>query len=303
MSGAHLWRSELLGECRSVEAPGGTIECFERGEGPTLVFCHGWLANANLWRRVVDRLCDEFRCFALDLPLGSHRTPTQAGADLSPVGVAGLIAAAIERLDLSDATLLGNDSGGAYSQIALTQHGERIGSRVARLVLTSCETPYDEWPPPPFDGLPEAARDPKRLGQLLGALEDPAIRATPAAYGLLTKHPVEEQVSDSYALPPSCSDGVLRDVAAAMAATSTEPIRTAGEALTAESALPTLLIWSSEDEVFPLAHAERYARALKNARLVRIDDAYSFTPEDQPAVVADAIRSFVAQDRAGLSTR
>jgi pimeloyl-ACP methyl ester carboxylesterase len=52
------------------------------------------------------------------------------------------------------------------------------------------------------------------------------------------------------------------------------------------------LIWSSEDEVFPLARAERYADALKHGELVRIDDSYSFTPEDRPDAVAEAIREF-----------
>ncbi len=294
MSDGHRWRSAQLGERRSVDVTGGTIECFERGAGPTLVFSHGWLANANLWRKVVDLLCGEFRCLALDLPLGSHRTPMDADADLSPGGVGALIADAVERLELNEATLVGNDSGGAYSQIALAQHGGRIGDRVSRLVLTSCETPYDEWPPPPFDGLPTAARDPELLGQMLGALEDPEIRATPPAYGLLLKRPVEIEVSDSYALPASRDMGVLRDVAKAMASTSTAPVRAAGEHLIASSDLPVQLIWSSEDEVFPLAHAERYARALKHGELVRIDDAFSFTPEDQPDAVAEAIRQFAA---------
>ncbi len=130
------------------------------------------------------------------------------------------------------------------------------------------------------------------LGQLLSALEDPAIRATPPAYGLLLKHPVEAEVSDSYALPASRDAGVLRDIAKAMASTSTAPVRTAGEHLIASSELPVLLIWSSEDEVFPIAHAERYASALKRGELVRIDDAYSFTPEDSPDAVAKAIRNF-----------
>jgi len=294
MSTTHLWRSDLLGERRSLELAGGEIDYFERGEGPTLVFCHGWLANANLWRKVIDRLASEFRCLALDLPLGSHRTPMRPDADLSPAGVAGLIAEAIELLDLTDVTLVGNDSGGAYSQIALTRHSRKLEDRVSRLVLTSCETPYDEWPPPPFDGLPTAAQDPAVLGELLGALEDPAVRATPVAYGLLLKHRVDAEASDSYALPASRDESVLRDVAKAMAATSTEPVRTAGERLIAEAELPTLLIWSREDEIFPLAHAERYANALAGGRLATIDDAYSFTPEDQPRAVSAAIRDFVA---------
>ncbi len=292
MSEPHRWRSELLGEPLSLELASGTLDYFERGGGPALLFSHGWLANANLWRKVVDVLCDEFRCLTLDLPLGSHRTPMDADADLSPAGVAGLIAAAAERLDLDGVTLVGNDSGGAYAQIALAQHGESLGRRVSRLVLTSCETPYDEWPPQPFDGLPTAASDPEALGQLLATLEDPAVRAIPVAYGLLAKHPLEPQASDSYALPASRNEGVLRDVAKAMASASTAPVRAAGEHLIANSNLPTLLIWSNEDEVFPLAHAERYASALQRGSLVQIEDSFSFTPEDQPAAVAAAIRSF-----------
>ena len=285
------WRSELLGEPLSMAL---TLDYFERGAGPVLLFSHGWLANANLWRKVVETLSDEFRCLVLDLPLGSHRTPMNADADLSPAGVAGLIAAAAERLGLDEVTLVGNDSGGAYSQIALAQHGEILGERVSRLILTSCETPYDEWPPEPFDGLPAAATDPQALGQLLAALEDPAVRAAPVAYGLLTKHPVEPEVSDSYALPASRDEGVLRDVAKAMSSASTAPVRAAGEHLIANSDLPTLLIWSSEDEVFPLTHAERYASALQNGSLVQIKDSFSFTPEDQPAAIAAGIRSFAA---------
>ena len=292
MSASHRRRSDLLGERHSVETHGGVLEYFERGAGPALVFCHGWLANANLWRKVVDLLCGDFRCLTLDLPLGSHRTPMNPDADLSPAGVARSIVEAIEQLDPRKATLVGNDSGGAYSQIALAQHGNRLAERISRLVLTSCETPYDEWPPPPFDGLPAAAGNPEMLGRLLGALEDPAIRTAPPAYGLLLKHPVEPEISDSYALPASRDSGVLRDIAKAMATASTQPIRAAGETLIAESQLPTLLIWSSEDEVFPLAHAERYASALGQGELVRIDDAYSFTPEDQPAAVAAAIKRF-----------
>jgi hypothetical protein len=45
--------------------------------------------------------------------------------------------------------------------------------------------------------------------------------------------------------------------------------------------------------VFPIANAERYARALARGSVARIDDAYSFTPEDQPAALATAIASFV----------
>ena len=63
-------------------------------------------------------------------------------ADLSPPAVADLIADAIEALELDDVTLVGNDSGGAISQLVATRRPERIGA----LVLTSCDA-FDNFPP------------------------------------------------------------------------------------------------------------------------------------------------------------
>lgn len=283
------WRSPLLGERRSLALEQGPLDYYERGEGPVVVFAHGWLANANLWRKVVDLLADRFRCIALDLPLGSHRRPLGADADLSPRGCGALISDALDALDLDDVTLVGNDSGGAYSQIATASSPDRV----ARLVLNSCETPYDEFPPPPFDGLPSVARDEGQLGSLLGALRDPDVRASDAAYGLLIKHPIDTIVSDSYALPPTFDRAILRDTSKVMAAAVSLPVHEAGRRLIETLAIPVLFAWSPEDRVFPIENARRYAAALSQARVESIEDAYSFTPEDQPERLAAAIAAFV----------
>jgi pimeloyl-ACP methyl ester carboxylesterase len=285
----HLWRSPSLGEVRSAALDQGTIEYFRRGVGPTLVFAHGWLANANLWRTVVNQLACDYTCITLDLPLGGHRVAMDEHADLSPTGCGALIVDFLDAVDLDDVTLVGNDSGGAYSQIAAAQRPDRI----AALVLNSCETPYDAFPPPPFDGLPQAAADAKILGQLLGALRDRTIRATPPAYGLLIKHPIDDLVSDSYALPALESELILRDTAKVMSSADAEPVHAAGERLIREYDRPVLFAWGTEDKVFALANAERYCSALANARMQLILDAYSFTPEDQPLVLAQAIAQFV----------
>jgi pimeloyl-ACP methyl ester carboxylesterase len=253
-----------------------------------LVFAHGWLANANLWRNVVDSLSSSFTCVTLDLPLGSHRLEMADRAALDPDGCGALIADALDALDAREATLIGNDSGGAYSQIALAQRPERV----SRLVLTSCETPYDPFPPPPFDALPAAAASPEFLGELLAALRDRSVRRLPAAYGLLAKHPLDELVSDTYALPAVESQAVLRDVCKVMSTARAAPVHAAGEALIASFDRPVLLAWSPEDRVFPIAHARRYAAALADAAVCTIDDAYSFTPEDQPGALAAAIAAF-----------
>jgi pimeloyl-ACP methyl ester carboxylesterase len=288
MNAAAGWRSEQLGDDLRLELAQGPIGCFRRGAGPPLVFCHGWLANANLWRDVVERLAGRFTCICLDLPLGSHRLAMGAEADLTPEGCGELITSALEVLELREVTLIGNDSGGAYSQIALAGHPERVG----RLVLNSCETPYDEFPPPPFDGLPAAARDAETLRSLLSALRDRDVRRLPGAYGLLIKHPIEDHVSDAYALPCLEDDGIMRDLAKVMASASSPPVHAAGGRLIESFHGPVLFAWSREDQVFPPAHAERYAAALRDGRVELLDDAYSFTGEDQPGPLAAAIAGF-----------
>ena len=289
-SSAHLWRSQALGTQEEISLPQGRLQYFRRGGGPTIVFAHGWLANANLWRKVIDRLAGRFTCIALDLPLGAHRVAMRPDADLSPAGCGELISQAIASLELSDVTLVGNDSGGAYSQIAVAEQPQHV----ARLVLNSCETPYSEFPPPPFDGLPAVAKDPAALGQLFEALRDRAIRSTPAAFGLLIKHPLEDVVSDSYALPCVSDQLILRDTAKVMSSATSAPVQEAGRRLIAGFERAVLFAWSPEDRVFAVADARRYCEALHDARLVAIEDGYSFTPEDQPGRLAEEIATFAA---------
>lgn len=268
----------------------GVLQYFDRGDGPVIVFAHGWLANANLWRNVVDRLAFRFRCITLDLPFGSHTIAMEEQADLSPDGCGRLLAEAIEALGLNAVTLVGNDSGGAYSQIAVASATDRV----ARLVLNSCETPFDEFPPPPFDALPAVAADPSQLCALLTALEEPDARRSPLAYGRLIKHPIPREVSDSYALPALRDAGVLRDTARVWSSASSEPVHQAGQRLMEDGELPVLFAWSPEDSIFPVDNARRYASQLRRGEVKLIDDAYAFTPEDQPSRLAQIIAEFAS---------
>jgi pimeloyl-ACP methyl ester carboxylesterase len=290
---AHLYRSPLLGAARMVRVKAGEIRVFDRGSGPAIVFAHGWLGNANLWRKVVDRLADRHRCIALDLPLGAHGTPVDPDADLTPPGCGAIIVDVIEALGLDDVTLVGNDSGGAYSQIGVAARPQRIG----RLVLASCETPDDVFPPPPFTGLPKAAQSTGFLKQAMQGLRTREGRMRPEAFGYLAKHPIEEIVFDAYALPAIEDDRILHDIAKAMRSASETHVQQAGKILTATFRKPVLMAWATDDPVFPLAHARAYAAKFADAQVELIDDAFSFTPEDQPERLAALIAAFIAEPR------
>jgi pimeloyl-ACP methyl ester carboxylesterase len=56
---------------------------------------------------------------------------------------------------------------------------------------------------------------------------------------------------------------------------------------------PVLLAWAPEDRLFPFAHAQRLSEIFPDARLERIEDSYTFVPEDQPERLAALIDAFM----------
>src|SRR6516164_1500497 len=138
---------------QEISLPEGTVHYSDQGIGPTLVFIHGLLANRLLWSRVIPHLVSQFRCIAPDLPLGAHSHPLHPDADLSPLGVAHLVADFLEALDLHEVTLIGNDTGGAICQLVIAHHPERI----SRLVLTNCDA-FEQFFPPLVSPFHDGAR-------------------------------------------------------------------------------------------------------------------------------------------------
>src|SRR3954452_7491138 len=128
-----------------VQLPQGPVRVREEGEGPPIVFIHGLLADGRLWDDVVAPLKASARCIVPDLPLGAHRMALKRDADLTPYGLAKLIADLLAALELHDVTLVANDTGGGLSQILVTRHPDRVG----RLILTPCDA-FENFPPKMF---------------------------------------------------------------------------------------------------------------------------------------------------------
>jgi pimeloyl-ACP methyl ester carboxylesterase len=276
------WRSRELGPVRTLELPGGKLRVHERGEGPPLVFLHGLLVNANLWRKVVARLADDHRCVSLDLPLGSHVEPFP-GSELTPPDLAAIVIAALERLELGAVTLVGNDTGGAITQLVAASRPDLID----RLVLTSCDS-YDTSPPKLFAYLKPFGRLPAALPLAFAPMRLRALRRLPIAFGWLTKRPIDRDAEDSYVFPPLTSGEVRRDLSQVIAGVDPRYTLEAAEQLRSFHR-PVLLAWSAEDKLFPRAHAERLQAGLPEATLEWVEDSYTFSPEDNPDRVSELI--------------
>jgi pimeloyl-ACP methyl ester carboxylesterase len=275
----------------SVQLPQGTVHYTDSGSGEPIVFVHGALVDGKLWRKVVPRLERDFRCVVPDLPLGSHTEAMRPDADLTPPGLARLLAQLLDALDLENVTLVGNDTGGAICQIVATEHPERIG----RLVLTPCDA-FENFPPPAFRYLQVIARVPGGVAMVGQTLRIRALRRTPLAFGWLAKRPIDDEVMDAWAKPLLSDSGVRRDGRKLLLGLSKRYTLEAARKLSSFDR-PTLIAWAPEDRFFKFEHAERLAKIIPGARLERIEDSYTFVSEDQPERLADLIGSFAREPR------
>ena len=280
---------------KHVDLSTARIRYRDVGEGPPIVFVHGLLVDGALWRKVTPALEGEFRCIVPDLPLGAHTIPMNEGADVTPLGLARMVVEFIEKLDLRDVTLVGNDTGGALTQIAITESPERIG----RVVLTPCDA-FDNFLPPMFKGLQILARVQPLLTAFVQPLRLRALRRLPLAFGWLTKRPNSDpEVEDAWVRAFFTRKETRRDVTRILRAIDSKYTEDAAKKLPSFDK-PVLIAWATEDKVFPLEHAHKLADLLPNARVEEIADSYSFVPEDQPERLAELIRDFAgAGARAG----
>jgi pimeloyl-ACP methyl ester carboxylesterase len=268
----------------------GPIHYRDTGSGKPIVFAHGLLVDGTLWRKVTPLLEDRFRCLVPDLPLGSHREAMNPGADLTPPGVARILADFIAALDLQDVTLVGNDTGGAISQLVATNHPERLG----RLVLTPCDA-YENFLPPFFRPLQYAAKVPGLLTTVMQSTRIRAVQRSPLGFGLLiSPDSIDPDVLDSWVRPYMANAGVRRDTIKFLKSISNRYTLEAAERLR-EFDRPTLIAWAPDDRFFKFKYAERLAAAIPDARLVRIENSRTFVSEDQPERLAEEIGSFVAE--------
>jgi pimeloyl-ACP methyl ester carboxylesterase len=282
-------RVDALGQERRVTLEQGEVRYFERGTGRPVVFVHGVFANADLWRAVVPGVADAgFRCLAPDWPLGAHDIPMRPDADLGPTGHADLIAGFLAALDLRDVVLVANDTGGALTQIMLTRHPERVG----RVVLLPSDC-FEYFFPPMFKSLSLLARVPGSLRLLAALLRVRALHRLPMTFGWVTKRPLPPDVVTSYLWPVGRSAGVRRDLRKLLRAVHPRHTLAAAEKL-GEFDRPVLLLWGSEEKLFPIRLARRLAAVLPDARLVEVDDTYTFISEDRPDVVVAQVVEFAS---------
>ncbi|HWX74712.1 MAG TPA: alpha/beta hydrolase [Solirubrobacteraceae bacterium] len=272
-----------------LELSAGVIDYEDTGgAGPVLVLLGGLVMDASVWDPLVALMRGEFRCIVPTLPLGAHRRPMRRDAQLTLAAFARMVEELLERLDLREVTLVGNDHAAA-----LALAGENP-PRVARLVLSSCEA-FENYPPGlPGKNMRLTALVPGGIFLAMNALRVRALRRLPIAFGWMSKRALPDELIDRWLRPLQSERGVRRDLRKYSLGARRRHMLEACERLR-DFSRPALVVWTPEDRVQRPEHGRRLAELLPDSRLVEIGDSYTLIMRDQPGAFARAIGEFVRE--------
>lgn len=241
------------------------------GDGPPVVFIHGFGADLNAWMFTQPALAERHRTVALDLP-GHGGSSRDVGA--GDVGaLAEAVAGALAALGIARAHLVGHSLGGAIAlELAAAQPG-----LVASVTLIASAGLGPEINTGFIDGFVkmERRRDAQDVLRLL--VHDPALLSRTMVEDVLRYKRLDGVAAALATIAGACFPGgrQTQDRTAALAGL----------------AAPVQVIWGRDDRIVPAAHAE----ALRGRVPVHILDNAGHLPQmEKAAEVNRLIGQFIA---------
>ena len=259
-----------------IEVDGAAYHARMTGDGPPVVFLHGFLSTAGVWDPVFDRLEQDFRCVAVDLP-GFGRSAKGAAVPAGVWGRVEWLRALLDALQLDAVTLVGASMGG---QTALA-FASRYPARVRNLVLIA---PFAREPDP------YPARDAWTWPLVVWLFE----RSMFSRKWLAWRQ--RQQMTRPHRLPRGRIDdlfrqtqtpGFLEGIRDGYIQPPVDDLRE----LLAEVRAPVLVLWGAGDRTLSVELGREVAARVPNGRLRVIAGAGHSVQLDEPEIVARAIRT------------
>jgi YbgC/YbaW family acyl-CoA thioester hydrolase len=255
---------------------GVSLAVERRGEGPTILFVHGYPLDRTLWAHQLahlegwQRIALDLRGFGLsDAPDLGYSLPTYADD----------LAALLDALQVDDVVLCGVSMGGYVAFEFLRRHRERVKGLVLMDTRAEADTPEMKRARDQSIAVARehgaAAIAESMLPRLLGA---DTLRRNPS---------IAEQVRATIVATP------VPGIAGALAAMRDRPDSTA--MLGTLDGLPTLVVVGEQDELMPVASHEAMAAAIPGARLAVIPGAGHLPPLEAPEAVTHVLAGFLRQ--------
>jgi pimeloyl-ACP methyl ester carboxylesterase len=273
---------------RTFTRDGAGLSYLDVGEGPAVLFVHGVFMNALLWRKEIAALSAGRRCIAVDLPAHGHSVVTDT-QDLSLTATADLLAALCEELGLAAVDVVGNDTGGALSQIFAVRHEGLLRT----LTLTNCDA-HDNLPPQAFE-LGKRLAEENQLAPLVVELgrSTELARGNPGlAMGYKRPEDLSEEIVNAFMGPFADLDRA-RQLERFVKSTKVDDLLAVESGLEALEK-PTLIAWGTADDFFEIEWAYWLKEHIPGAReVVEIDGGALFFPDERAEELIPHLRRFL----------
>ncbi len=244
-------------QCIIQNAP---IDYIDEGQGPTLLFVHGWGDQKMTWRPLIDVLKLNYRCIALDLPNFGASARNAECTTLDDF--AACIAMFVEKLELDDYSYVGHSMGGqigiyAVGQRKLAPHalilvaaaGIRADKNMRRKVLKAGSTVVRKMLP---------LRLKQRIYRSIGSDYDPTLS-------------IEHKAIINSVLS--------RDI----------------QPEAARITIPTLLLYDSEDTSTPPRYGRLFSEIINGSQYVELSGYDHFVHQKAAPIVAVAMKKFLEE--------
>jgi haloalkane dehalogenase len=281
------WLSPALFPFRSrfVDAEGTHFHYVDEGSGPTLLFVHGAPMSSFMWRHPLSVLRASHRCVAVDLPgLGGSKSLLVRGKGFARN--ADALQAFVRALDLDDFTLIIHSTGGPSS----LEMAVRERDRLRGLVISNTFA----WPLAPDPG----------VGTMVRIVSSRLFRFLVVRLNLLARiaarigrrHGTFSAEERAVVLGPFRQVETRAVLANLLYGLRVEtPFLTRLEGRLPELAdVPTLLLFSDEDNGYRAGFMDRFARMLPSHASVVLHAAH-FLTEDAPEAYTAALEGWLAE--------
>jgi haloalkane dehalogenase len=269
-------------EDRWMEIDGHTVHYIDEGTGPVLLMLHGNPTWSFLYRHIIRRLRDSFRCVAVDYP-GFGLSTAREGYGFTPREHSAVLEQLFLALDLRAVTMVVQDWGGP---IGLGLAG-RQSDRISALVIGNTWA----WP---AQGDSRLTRFSRLMGGSIGRF---FIRYFNLFVNVLvplgTARTLRSEEMHAYRWPfrtPSSRKPV--EILPRMILASQPYLSEVEAGLSRLSGKPALILWGARDLAFSERHRLRFERLFPQHRTVVLAQAKHYIQEDEPERIAAEIRRF-----------
>jgi haloalkane dehalogenase len=267
---------------RYVDVAGCDVHYVDEGTtGPPLLMLHGNPTWSFLYREIIVGLRDRFRCIALDYP-GFGLSLPRRGYRFMPREHAEVVERFVERLDLTDVTLMVQDWGGPIGFAVATKHPERFRAFVVGNTWAWAKSD------PPTQAFSRLLGGP--IGRRLIVNRNLFVEM---ALGRGLREPLPQAAMDAYRGPfPTPGSRWPTAVFPREILASRPFLAEVEHRLDRVRDRAALIVWPTKDPAFTARERRRWEQLFRDHRTVTLEGAGHYIQEDAPDEIVAAIRDF-----------